>query len=42
MYTMWPGCYSLKDEFKLFVIWFKDQADAVLFKLYEFERMLKS
>ena len=40
MYTMWPGCYSFRDEIKLFVMWFKEQADSLLFKIGEIDRLL--
>ena len=42
MYNMWPGCYSFRDELKLFAMWFKDQVDSLLLKIYEFDRMLNS
>lgn len=41
MYTMWPGCYSFKDETKLFLLWLKDQTEALILKIYELERLLK-
>ncbi len=41
MYTMWPGCYSFRDEIKLFAMWFKDQADSLVYKVYEIDRLLK-
>ena len=40
MYTMWPGCYSFRDEIKLFIMWFKEQVDALEFKVYELDRNL--
>ena len=40
MYTMWPGCYSFRDEIKLFITWFKDQADSLVLKIYEIERLM--
>ena len=42
MYGMWPGCYSFKDEIKLFALWFKEQTEALVFKIYEIDRMLNS
>lgn len=42
MYNMWPGCYSFKDEIKLFVMWFKEQADALMLKIYEVDRLLNT
>ena len=42
MYNMWPGCYSFRDELKLFAMWFKDQTDAFMLKLYEIDRLLNS
>lgn len=40
MYSMWPGCYSFREDLKLFALWFKEQVDTMLFKLNELERML--
>ncbi len=40
MYTMWPGCYSFRDEIKLFLMWFKDQSEALILKVYELDRKL--
>ena len=40
MYTMWPGCYSFRNEIKLFIMWFKEQAEALVFKVYELDRMI--
>jgi hypothetical protein len=40
MYSMLPGCYSFKDELKIFLLWFKEQTDALILKIYELERML--
>ena len=37
---MLPGCYSFRQEIGLFLAWFKEQADALLLKVYEFDRML--
>ena len=42
MYTMWPGCYSFQDEIKLFALWFKEQAEALILKIYEFDRLINS
>ena len=41
MYTMWPGCYSFRDEIKikLFLTWFKEQVDSLIFKIYEIDRL---
>ena len=39
MYTMWPGCYSFRDEIKLFIMWFKEQADSLVLKVYELDRL---
>jgi len=41
MYNMWPGCYSFRDELKLFVMWFKEQIENLKFKVYEIERLLE-
>ena len=40
MYNMWPGCYSFRDELWLFAMWFKEQLDSFLLKLYEIDRLL--
>ncbi len=40
MYSMWPGCYSFRDELKMFALWFKEQVDTMLFKISELERKL--
>lgn len=42
MYSMWPGCYSFADELKLFAMWFKEQTEALILKIYELDRMLHS
>lgn len=39
MYNMWPGCYSFRDEIKLFAIWIKEQADSLMLKVYELDRL---
>jgi hypothetical protein len=41
MYNMWPGCYSFRDEIKLFIMWFKDQMESLLLKIYEIDRLLQ-
>ena len=40
MYSMWPGCYSFRDEIKLFVLWFKEEAEGLMYKIYEIERLI--
>jgi len=40
MYIMWPGCYSFRDNIKVFVLWFKEQVDALVLKVYELDRMV--
>ena len=40
--SFWPGAYSFKDEVKLFVLWFKEQMETILFKIYEAERTLNT
>ncbi len=40
MYAMWPGCYSFRDEIKLFALWFKEQTEALVLKIYEIDRLL--
>ena len=42
MYNLWPGCYSFRDEIKLFLLWFKDQSEALILKVYELDRMLNT
>ena len=37
---MWPGCYSFKDEIKLILMWFKEQIDSLVLKVYEVDRLL--
>ena len=39
-YLIWPGAYSFKQEIKLFIEWFKDQIDTILYKINETERKL--
>ncbi len=39
---VWPGAYSFQQELKLFVTWFKEQADLILLKILETERLLDS
>ena len=41
MYTMWPGCYSFRDEIKMLLLWCKDQTEALTLKVYELDRLLK-
>ena len=40
MYAMWPGCYSFRNEIKLFILWFKEQTEALILKVYEIDRLL--
>lgn len=40
MYTMWPGCYSFRDELKVLALWFKEQVDSIIAKIYELDRMI--
>ncbi len=42
MYSMWPGCYSFREELQLFLLWFKEQADSLILKVYELDRMLST
>lgn len=42
MYNMWPGCYSFKDETKMFVLWIKEQIDSLVLRIYEIDRLLYS
>ena len=37
---MWPGCYSFKDEIKMFALWLKEQLDALMLKIYEIDRAM--
>lgn len=39
MYQMWPGCYSFRDEIKIFALWLKEQSEALILKIYELDRM---
>ena len=41
MYTMWPGCYSFKDELEVFALWFKEQVDSLILKIHEIDRLTK-
>ena len=41
MYSMWPGCYSFREELGLFAMWLKEQVDSLLLKIYELDRMTK-
>ena len=40
MYGMWPGCYSFRSEIELFALWLKEQADALMLKIYELDRLI--
>lgn len=40
MYAMWPGCYSFREELKLFALWFKEQAEVFVLKIYELDRLI--
>ena len=40
MYTMWPGCYSFRDEIKVLALWLKEQVDSLILKIYELDRVL--
>ena len=40
IYAMWPGCYSFREELQLFALWFKEQAEQLVLKIYEIDRML--
>ena len=42
MYNMWPGCYSFKNEIKLLLLWFKEQIDLIIFRIYELDRIINS
>ena len=42
MYNMWPGCYSFRDELGLLLAWVKDQAEVILLKIYEIDRLLNT
>ena len=37
---MWPGCYSFKEELALFAQWLKQEAETIVMKIYELDRML--
>lgn len=40
MYTMWPGCYSFREEIGLFAMWLKEQMEAIVLKIYEIDRLI--
>ncbi len=40
MYSMWPGCYSFRDELKLFMLLVKDWANSIVLKIYELDSKL--
>lgn len=42
MFIMWPGCYSFRDEIKMIILWFKEQTEALVLKIYEIDRILNS
>ena len=42
MYTMWPGCYSFKDEIRMFLAWLKNQTEALILKIYEIDRLMNT
>jgi hypothetical protein len=37
---MWPGCYCFNGEVKMFLVWLREQADALILKIYDLDRML--
>ena len=39
-YFLWPGAYDFKQEISLFLQYFKEQIDLLLFKIQETERKL--
>ena len=41
MYMVLPGCRTLKEEFRMFVLWFKSQIDLLVFKFYEMDGVIK-
>ena len=40
MYTMWPGCYSFRDEIKILALIMKDWLDSLILKIYEIDKIL--
>ena len=40
MYSIWPGCYSFRDEIKMLLTWFKEQIDLLILRIYEIDRLL--
>ena len=40
MQSMWPGCYSFREELGMLALWFKDQVEAFVLKIYELDRMI--
>ena len=40
MYAMWPGCYSFRDEIKMFALWLKEQLDSLMLKICEIDRAM--
>ena len=40
MYSFMPGCYSFREEIKMFLVWFKSQTEDLLFKIYELDSKL--
>ena len=40
MYAIWPGCYSFREEIGMFALWFKEQAEALVLKIYELDRLI--
>jgi hypothetical protein len=40
MYSIWPGCYSFRNEIQMLLTWFKEQTDALIFKIYEIDRLM--
>ncbi len=40
MYSLWPGCYSFRDEIKILLAWLKDQAESLILKIYELDRLM--
>jgi hypothetical protein len=39
---MWPGCYSFREQVGMFALWFKEQLDTIVLKVYELDRMINS
>ena len=36
-----PGCYSFKEEFQMFLSFFKEEVDSLIYKIYKLDSDLR-